>query len=59
MDMFSGSLTYIARQLGRLSLPLLLVFAALAVIAAFAITLLAGDALAPTTTPILAAPLRW
>jgi len=58
MDMFSASLTYIAQQLGRLNLPLLLVFAALAMIAAFAIALLAGDALAPTT-PILAAPLRW
>ena len=59
MDLFSGSLTYITQQLGRLSLPVLLLLAALLVNAAFAATMLLAGAWAPTPELIQAAPLRW
>jgi hypothetical protein len=59
MDMLSGSLTYVAQQLGRARLPLLLFIAAVVLIVTFAIAFLAAGALVATSEPILAAPLRW
>jgi hypothetical protein len=59
MDMVSGSLTYVAQQLGRVRLPLLLLIAAVVLIVTFTIAFLAADALVATPEPILAAPLRW
>ncbi len=59
MDTIGGNLIYLARRLGRLSTPLLLIVASVLMVATFVVAVVAADVLAAAAEPIVMAPFRW